>query len=438
MKLKHWIKIIVFVVLAAGILLFASELLCVANEKDTVGVYGFFKEPEDSIDVAFVGASGLYTYFYAPLGYEEQGFTSYALATSTMTAPIYRYATEMVLDRQNPQLLVFDTECFTYEEEYQYDEASLRKFLDACPNSEIKTRAINALVSDDLKSSFEYTFQKYHSGWTRIGECFQVLKDKMDMNSRGYAVTKNFGTTPAIQEYRNPEKPFNVTESGLKYLQELLDYLHEAGVEHALFVRLPEMYRYVPNELYGTMIEMIRGAGYDFVNLEGAVQDIGLTMETDYYNPSHLNMLGTEKFTKFFAGYLMYMYDLDTTHSEAVDKEWQECASHNDEIIPYLKELTLRNANGFLYTQRDFLEQVDIDETFPVPEVDEADEAMLTAAAGAEAVAAAGAEAHVDAVENAADGANVTAAANAGAPENAAVGADGSPAAAVEGPAKGK
>ena len=353
MKGKHWIKILAFIGCAILLLYGAAALLNIANEKDAVGIYGFFKEPEDSLDVILIGPSTIYTAFYSPLAYEEQGITSYSLSTSTMTAALYRYAAEIAVEEQHPQLLVFDTWSFCYEK--QQDETSLRKFLDALPDSEVKRAAIEEIVPEELKSSFRYPFQKYHSSWDRIGELIQVLRDKIDISLRGYSVTKNYATTPNVQMYRKEEGEYLVTEKGLTYLRILLDYLKEAGVEHALFIRTPEMTGYQATDTYHQMIEMIREAGYDFLNTNAAIEDMGLELGHDFYNTSHLNIFGTEKFTRFLAGYMVHKYNLQTDHTEAVKKEWEECASYNDRILPYVEELTEQNANGFLYTQRDFL-----------------------------------------------------------------------------------
>lgn len=354
MKLKHWIKIIVFCLITALVLLFAVQLLSVANEKDDVGIHGFFLEPKDSIDVVMVGSSGMYTYFYSPLAYEQQGFTSYSLATSTMPASLYKYAAEIAIEQQHPQLLIFETFSFTYED--QLDETSLRKFIDALPNSEVKKKAIEELVPEDLRSSFTWNFQKYHSAWPRVGELIEVLQDKMFMNRTGYSITKNFATTPVMYQYRPLTEQYAVPEDGFRYLEELLDYLKEADIENVLFVRYPETIQYENQESYGKMIDMIREAGFDFLNLEAAVGDMKLDLTTDFYNSTHLNIFGAEKFTTFLADYLMHRYQLNTEHSEEVEKEWEHCASYNDHVIAKLELLTAKDAKGYLFTQRDFIE----------------------------------------------------------------------------------
>ncbi|MCF0229064.1 MAG: hypothetical protein HUJ76_05150 [Parasporobacterium sp.] len=353
MKLKHWIKIAVFAAITIGVLLYASNLLRVANEKDAVGIYGFYQEPEDSLDVVLIGSSYMYTYFYSPLAYEQYGLTSYALASSTMTAPLYRYAAEIAIEKQHPQLLVFETGSFCYD--IQQDEVSLRKFLDALPDSEIRTRAINDIVPEDLKSSFLFPFEKYHSSWNRIGECLQVAQDKADIRGKGYSITKNYATTPQYISYSRQTRKYNISEEGFKYLEILLDYLKEADIDNVLFVRFPDMYNYDVQDSYTKMIDMIREAGFDFVNLAGAIDDIGIDMNKDFYNNSHLNIFGAQKFTPFFTDYIMKRYDISTDHSPETDAEWEDCASYNDQIIANMEYLTENKAGGYLYTQRDFL-----------------------------------------------------------------------------------
>ena len=353
MKLKRWIRIIIFVLLMAAILLFASTFLCVANEKDAVGVYGFFLEPEDSVDVVLIGPSFLYAGFYSPLAYEQQGFTSYAISTSTMKGSLYKYAAELAIETQHPQLLVFEVYGFCYED--QLDETSLRKFLDALPNSKIRNQAIADLVPAEQQESYYIRFERYHTSWPRVSNLAKVFSDKLQMRSQGYSITKNYGTTPFRQQYFVKESDESVTEEGFKYLQILLDYLQEADIENVLFFRCPSMVEAHGDESFAQMTAMIEEAGFDFIDLykEDAV---GIDVTHDYYNTTHLNVYGAERFTTYLSDYIMTHYQLETEHDPKVTKEWEECASYNDELLSYLKELTDQDVNGFLYTQKDFLE----------------------------------------------------------------------------------
>lgn len=353
MNKKFWIRLTIFVLLTAAILLFANEFLCVANEKDEVGIYGFFLEPEDSVDVVLIGASFVYSGFYSPLAYEQQGFTSYALSTSSLPGSLYRYAAELAIEKQHPQLLVFETGSFGYED--QQDEISLAKFLDAMPDSKLKQRIIDEVVPEELQDGFRFPFIRYHSALGRFSDLSKVMQDKIQMRLQGYSLTKNFATTPFRQQFIRKTKDYDISEEGLEYLRILLDYLQEAEIENVLFIRCPSMVEYAATDSYKQMIDMIREAGFDFVNLSAAVEDMGIDPGQDFYNTTHFNVYGAEKFTTFFSDYIMKRYQLDTEHDPAITEKWESCASYNEQIVEYLKTLTDQDVNGFLYTQKDFL-----------------------------------------------------------------------------------
>ena len=106
------------------------------------------------------------------------------------------------------------------------------------------------------------------------------------------------------------------------------------------------------------MVEMIREAGFDFLDLYKN-DALGIDVGHDFYNTTHLNVFGTEKFTTFLSSYIMEHYQLDTEHDPKVTEEWDKCASYNDELLTYLKEQTEQDVNDFLYTQKDFREGIE-------------------------------------------------------------------------------
>ncbi|MCQ2530410.1 MAG: hypothetical protein MJ086_04060 [Lachnospiraceae bacterium] len=353
MKLKHWIKIIIFAGLSIVLIVLASSFLCVANEKDTVGVYGFFKEPKDSIDVVLIGPSTMYTSFYSPLAYEKYGFTSYSLATSSMTSAAYKSAVQIAEKEQHPDLYVVEIWGFCYED--QLEEVSLRKWIDALPSSDIRNQTIEELVPEEEQSSFKYPLIKYHSRWDDLGGCFKVFLDKKNIDKKGFSVTKSFATTPIIYPYAPQESPYRIKESGFTYLDIFLNYCKEAGIENILFVRSPELIQYTPVDSYYEMIDKIHAAGYDFLNMEAVEDEMGLDVNHDYYNSTHLNIFGAEKYTDYLSKYVMDNYNLNTNYAPEVKKEWDYCASFNDHVIEKLKTLTENNSGGYLYTQKDLI-----------------------------------------------------------------------------------
>ena len=353
MKIKHIIRIIIFVILAAALVAFATVFLSVPYERDSMGTYGFYKEPENSIDVVFIGPSEVYTSFYSPLAYEQQGFTSYSLAVSSMNGSAYKSAVQVAESRQNPELYIVELWGFNYGD--KFNEVSTRKWLDTLPPSSIRTEAIKELVSEDEQDSYNFRLLKYHSNWTSLKGCFEVFKDKIHINSIGYSVTKNFSTTYNVAKYEEKNQKYKIPEQGMKYLEEFLEFCQSDNIENVLFVRTPEMYNYEVDESYYEALDKIQAAGYDFLNMEELSDEIGIDVNNDFFNTTHLNIFGAEKYTAYLSEYVMENYDIDTEHSEDVKKEWDYCASFNDSFISRTEKLTLDKKGGYHYTQKDLL-----------------------------------------------------------------------------------
>ncbi|MCQ2530417.1 MAG: hypothetical protein MJ086_04095 [Lachnospiraceae bacterium] len=352
MKLKHWIRIIIFAGLSIGLIALASFVMCVAYERDTVGMYGYYKEPDDSISVALIGPSTIYTSFYSPLAYEKYGFTSFNLSTSDMMGASYKSAVQLAESNQKPDLYVVETWGFTYKD--QLEPVHLRRWIDAMKDSELRTQTIEELIPEEEWYHYKHPFIKYHSRWDDIGGCLKVFIDKLQQNRKGYSVTKNFYTYTDVNEYKEKKSKYKISEEGFKYLDIFLNYCKENGIENILFIRSPESITYEMDESYYEMLDIIEEAGYDFLDMQAASSEIGMDLNHDFYNPGHLNIFGAQKYTDYLSKYIVEHYDINTDYAPEVVKEWDDCASYNKKIFERLERLTDKKTNESLYIQRDF------------------------------------------------------------------------------------
>ncbi|MBP3268501.1 MAG: hypothetical protein J6M07_09335, partial [Ruminococcus sp.] len=133
-----------------------------------------------------------------------------------------------------------------------------------------------------------------------------------------------------------------ITDVGLEEFEKLLEHCNDEGIENILFLWAPH---YVPLEdrSRDEIARMISEHGYDFLNCDEKLDEIGIDPDTDYYNSEHLNIFGNEKFSKYMAHYMMDNYSIKTTHTEEVDKLWEECVEYSVDKYAILKERTLQN-----------------------------------------------------------------------------------------------
>lgn len=358
MKLKEWLKIIIYVVIIAGLTVGASFFLHVPESRDVVGMYGFYLEEENSIDVVLIGPSPIYTDFYSPLAYEQEGFTSYGVSTGGMRGAFYPSAVRETLQTQNPALFVVDLSGFC--ETDQKDSPALRRWLDSIRKGPNRELSIQELVSEEEMDSYQRPFTKYHSNWPRLRGCWKTLLDKVDQNRRGYSITKNFcAYTDFNENAEMKEEVYDFSEEGFAALTQFLTFLKQEGIDHVLFVRFPRRNGVIDGDKYTEGVDLIRSEQYEILDYcsntyNGHKNVINLDQNKDFYDAEHVNIFGAEKLTRDLAAYISDRLSEPKAERKSVQK-WEEAASWNQQILDTAKDLTQRHADEGLYTQRDFL-----------------------------------------------------------------------------------
>lgn len=347
MKLKHWLRLGAFAVVACLLLTGLTNFLCATDITDMVGMYGFYQEPKNSIDVALMGPSNIQTSFYSPLAYKQYGFTSYALSTGGMRGSCYLSAIREILSSQTPQVFVVDIWGFLYED--QLSKRYVRNWIDALPNSKNRTATIHELIDKEDWPDYILRYQKYHGNYISLERCINLARYKSTIHDRGYSIVKNFVTKTDIAPINDMPEDFVISQEGFLYLRQLLDFFHDQGVEKVLFVRTLTMQPYQETPSLLAAIGEIRAAGYDYLDLTAVTEEMNIDRSQDFYNGGHVNIFGAEKITIYLGDYLISHYNLETNHSQQATQQWNHCASYNEKVFSSCKKRTQKKERRFLH-----------------------------------------------------------------------------------------
>lgn len=347
MKFKHFVRITAFCLAVVCMLSFMSVFLRVNNPRDVMGIYSFYKEPKDSIDVALIGPSQIYTGFYSPLAYKNYGFTSYAYSTASMLSSMYIPAVKEVRRLQNPKLFVFEVWGFFECAENGYRETAVRRVIDNMPDdSPVKSEMIEQLVPAEERDTYKYPILKYHTQWVRLHKCLSLFKSKIQISRRGYSLTKNFSTI-TTKAHKNSFSEMNYlqfSDKALENLEELLKYCKDNNVP-ALFIRSPDFKKTEDKVSFAKAQALIESYGFKFLNMNHHKKEMQIEDFKDFYNYDHLNIYGMPKMTNYLSNYIVNNYDVKTVHTKQVTDEWNECAKYTDTVIDYCqKMIELKNA----------------------------------------------------------------------------------------------
>lgn len=353
--IKRIIKMAVLLIVMAMIGLLAIMVLKRTNTSTECHINNFYREPENSIDVAMIGCSELYADYSPPIAYREGGFTSYNLCYEGAPGCFYSSMLREYLRKQNPQLVTFEVNGFTYSEEYCTREGNMRKWLDNIERSDNWVDTIKQYVKPEDRASYYFRISKYHNNWQWVREAGSRL-NTLYVNGKGeVSKMKSFSTrttSNSKMKVKRKDAPA-ISRFGRDCLEDTLKYCKECGLENVMFFRAPHKDKMDPASCE-EIKELVESYGYDFVDFETMNDEIGLDESKDYYNKDHLNVYGNEKFSKFIARYISENYDISTEHSSDIDKTWNECADYTEETFTKLKVKTDANEDNAYFEYSDF------------------------------------------------------------------------------------
>ena len=314
-------------------------------DHNSLRVEGFYQEERDSLDAVFIGASDIYTSFMPGRAYEKYGFTSYLLASESITSEGVITAVKEVVRTQHPSLIIIEANAFLYgDSDNETNEAHVHKFFDNLPFSINKLNYINRKVSVDNKWEYMFPLIKYHGLWTELPDRVNMMQSNFNLDLRGYNYLKGFRTTAKVFKSDTPslnsQLPYETGELDLdpelqQNLFDLLDYSKENNL-NVIFVRAPH---YVTKDTYdrvkrsNKMESILKERGFDYYAFENYSELIGIDDSRDFYNEDHMNVYGAIKFTDFLAEGLANDDDLKIgEQSEAQQAMWKEVSATTNRL----------------------------------------------------------------------------------------------------------
>ena len=320
-------------------------------DHNSLRVEGFYQEERDSLDAVFIGASDIYTSFMPGRAYEKYGFTSYLLASESITSEGVITAVKEVVRTQHPGLIIIEANAFLYgDSDNETNEGHVHKFFDNLPFSINKLNYIQKKVPIEQKWEYFFPLIKYHGLWTELPDRVNMMQSNLSLDVRGYNHLKGFRTTAKIFKSDTPSLNSQLSDAGeldldpelQQNLFDLLDYSKEQNL-NVLFVRAPH---FVTDKTYdrvkrsNKMASILKERGFSYYSFENNTAAIGIDDSRDFYSEDHMNVYGAIKFTDFLADCLVngenLRIDPQTDSQKAM---WEDVVTTTNQLYRYCDDL---------------------------------------------------------------------------------------------------
>ncbi len=293
---------------------------------------GFYAEPENSLDVLYLGSSYMRNGISPLAIWHDYGITGYARASSQQAPVVSYYLLKEALQTQSPEVVVYEASFLINTQtsetnDYDVRESKLREVLDFMKTGPEKIELAGEIVKHSNLSyaSLLMPAYRYHDRWADLGERdFQQLgaapyayKGQYPaLTISSYEVRENYMTDGSCDE------PADLDTTTAYYVEKMQELCREHDAELVLV--------HMPNTIwddnrYRIVSEYARSHGLAFLDYctDDLRFEIGFNSETDSWDGgAHLNIIGAEKVSKHFGRYLQERFLIEDKREQELCAEW--------------------------------------------------------------------------------------------------------------------
>lgn len=314
-----------------GIVLFAATKLLMPtwflwNTDNTVK--GIYKEPENRIQVLFLGSSSVVNGISPMILYKNNGFCAYNLGTPEQPL-LSSYYWLQEIERLHPETLhtvILDTYfLFNKEASFEANEKALT-YMRLSPLKKEAFQACAEQYGNINVLNYLFPISAYHSRWAQVNEddIDGYTGERNYYYSRGQNVSfsmafktsnpdemeiPDYGITRE-SDYTEEEYQKILDNGSPDYLQKIRDFCNERQLNLVLIGLPHPAYRDLHHDAVQYYCDANSIPFLDF-NLTEIQEEIGFNMAYDMMNPTHPNYMGAEKITDYIGSFLEASYHIE-------------------------------------------------------------------------------------------------------------------------------
>lgn len=292
----------------------ASFVLVPKNNQAAFGMshqeaHGILGEPDNSIDVVFVGDSET-TSSISPLQmWNECGFTSYVCATNGQTLPYSLTLLDRALSNQAPRIVVIEA------------------------NSVYAPFSIVECAKRELENLFPVF--EYHDRWKKISAVDFTTAPKATWVDplKGFYINETVVPANGESHMMPSDNVEALPRLNRQHLSLFVDRCREAGAVPVIVATPSTVCWNTPR--HEGMSEVAQSLGVDFIDLNTETNQVKINWSTDTRDAGdHLNYQGAVKVSRSLGGLLKQSYDLPDHRQDSAYHHWNDAFDSYKQAIP--------------------------------------------------------------------------------------------------------
>lgn len=292
----------------------------------------YLAEPEDSIDVLFLGSSYAYCDWNPAMMYAESGLTGYVMGGSEQVPALTYWYLKEALKTQSPSVVVMEATSLFFDRYRNYTQTNVERM----PWGLNRLGAIWECGEPGKRLGLAFDLYIYHDRWKELTRAdFEKIFPAGADELKGHtAVDQVF---PALEW---SQEPFvnELTQSEEVLRQNMADFdriaalCREKGID--LIVTVNPTYSQYPQPVYDRLAaEVTEKEGARFFDWRSDFEEMGLDVSRHLYDGGHLNQDGAKIFSAWTGRFLREQGYVPRPQTEENRAAWEAAAEYWEELL---------------------------------------------------------------------------------------------------------
>ncbi|MCR5101394.1 MAG: hypothetical protein K6B41_08570 [Butyrivibrio sp.] len=264
--------------------------------------------------------------------WQNYGISGYDYSAAEQPLWITYYFLKEICKTQSPKLIVLDLFApASFTDDYQYD--FMPDNLYGMNFSLNKLQMILTCCEFDKITEYFPTLFGSHTRYTELDE---TDKEKFDLSNKDMASFKGFtpyfGKTKTECNEIITDEHAELTEKTRTYLQKIIDYTNENGIELYLIVS-PYISTYEEETAYNTFKAIANENNIIMDNMNHHYANMGFIPEKHLFDNSHLNYSGSKIFSDYLGKKIKEYYDIEDHRGDPYYSSWDDGCLEIEKIV---------------------------------------------------------------------------------------------------------
>lgn len=309
--LKRLAKVLCFIFLTAALLHGVSYLLLPSeavkiSEARSDEVNKIFNEDKNTVDVLFLGHSGVYSAISPMEIYKEYGFTSYVCAQAVQLPWESVKLLKGVTKVQTPKLVVLEVDHLFYDKK--------------------STESWNGIRGGFYKA---FPIFRYHASWK---DWFSTDKKHSRSAMKGFYLNRDVKPYTGNKKLVKTDKVYKIKKRQMKSLEKIYDICMQNDIQ-LMFVEVPSVILWDYSK-YNAVKQFAEKRDIPFFDMNQCYEEFDFNWKTDTRDKGdHLNYSGARKVSSYLGKYIKNRFALENRKGDEKYKSWETDLSRYENLI---------------------------------------------------------------------------------------------------------